>query len=195
MRKLAIAATSGALAAVTAAGGVLVATAEQSGSAGPATSISVAAFERTGTTSSASSSSLNVPFGQKLVADMRVERGSQVYTCTSGTWALLEPAAVLRSGNTLLLHTKGPQWISPTDGSAVQGAVVTSVPRTNAVPELLLKSTANRGTGLLRSVDFIQRLDTKGGVAPAGSCTNGAQVAVAYTAEYRFFEPASTFGN
>ncbi len=132
-----------------------------------------------------------VPAGQKLVATMDVERGSQAYTCMSGAYTLLEPAAVLRSGAELVLHTRGPEWVSANDGSAVAGAVVASAPRPGAVPELLLKSTANRGSGLLGKVDFVQRLETVGGVAPGGSCTAGSQVAVPYHAQYRFYVPAN----
>jgi hypothetical protein len=132
---------------------------------------------------------LAVPAGQKLAATMDVERGSQVYTCTNGAYTLLEPAAVLRSGEALVLHTRGPEWVSANDGSAVVGAVAASVPRPGAVPELLLKSTANRGSGLLGKVDFVQRLETVGGVAPSGTCTDGGQVAVPYHAQYRFYVP------
>jgi len=133
---------------------------------------------------------LAVPAGQKLVATMEVEQGSQVYTCTKDTYALLAPAAVLRSGKQLVLHTSGPEWVSDNDGSSVVGAEIASAPRPNAVPELLLKSTSNRGTGLFGKVDFIQRLETFGGVAPTSSCTDGTQVAVPYHAQYRFYVPA-----
>jgi uncharacterized protein DUF3455 len=144
-----------------------------------------------GSSNTSGQAALNVPAGQTTVADMRVAQGTQVYTCTSGNWTLLEPAAILRSGNSLALHTKGPQWISPTDGSAVTGAVVATVPKAGAIPELLLKSTANRGIGVFGSVDFVQRVNTEGGVAPAGSCTNGVQQAVPYSAEYRFYAPSN----
>ncbi|GAA4668714.1 MULTISPECIES: DUF3455 domain-containing protein [Amycolatopsis] len=133
---------------------------------------------------------LQVPDGHKLVLAAHVEQGAQVYTCSAGAWTLLEPAAVLRSGSTVVLHTKGPQWISPADGSAVTGSAVANVPVEGAVPQLLLKATANRGTGLFGSVDYIQRLATRGGVAPAGQCTDGALQAVPYSAEYRFYSPA-----
>jgi predicted RecA/RadA family phage recombinase len=133
---------------------------------------------------------LAVPAGQRLIASMEVARGSQVYTCTNGTFTLLEPAAVLRNGKELVLHTRGPEWVSANDGSAVAGSVVASAPRPNAVPELLLKSTSNRGTGIFGNVDYIQRLETVGGVAPAGTCRAGSQVAVAYHAQYRFYVPA-----
>ena len=35
--------------------------------------------------------------------------------------------------------------------------------------------------------DYVQRLNTTGGVAPAGSCTPGATTAVPYTADYFFW--------
>ena len=185
MRKLTIAATATAL-AVVAGGSVLALSLQQSASAQPVGANKVAVVTES------VPDPLKVPAGQKLVATMQVEQGAQVYTCTNKSWTLLEPAAILRSGNTRVLHTEGPQWISPTDGSAVTGAVVSSVPRPGAIPELLLKSTANRGTGLFGSVDFIQRLKTEGGVAPAGSCVAGTQKAVSYSAEYRFYAPDTT---
>lgn len=130
---------------------------------------------------------LAVPAGQRLAADMRVVQGSQVYQCVGGTWTLLEPDAVLRSGNTLVLHTRGPAWTSASDGSSVTGTPIATVPKSGAVPELLLRATANRGIGLLGDVDFVQRLDTRGGVAPTTTCTDGQTQAVNYSAEYRFY--------
>jgi hypothetical protein len=191
MRKLKIAAITAGL-AVIAAGGVLGLTYQHSASSASSASLPPGPANKIDTASEEVPVALSVPAGQKAVASMQVERGVQVYTCTNKSWTLLEPDAVLRSGSTLVLHTKGPQWISPEDGSAVVGAAVSTVSRPGAIPELLLKSTANRGTGLFGSVDFIQRLNTKGGVAPAGSCAVGAQTAVPYSADYRFYAPDAT---
>lgn len=130
------------------------------------------------------------PAGQQLVGTYPVAEGSQVYQCAADKWTLLEPAAVLSSGNDLVLHTRGPQWISAADGSAVTGTVVATVPVTGAVPELLLKASANRGSGKFGAVDFVQRLRTQGGVAPTTECTDGALQAVRYSATYRFFVAA-----
>jgi hypothetical protein len=47
----------------------------------------------------------------------------------------------------------------------------------------------DRGNGLFENVSYIQRLDTQGGVAPAGACTDGSQQAVGYSAQYRFYTP------
>jgi hypothetical protein len=136
---------------------------------------------------------LEVPAAQKLVATLRVDRGSQVYTCSAGAWKLKEPAAVLRSESPAdpveVLHTAGPQWISTADGSAVTGIQSASVSVQGGVPELLLKASSHRGNGLFGAVDFIQRLDTRGGQAPTGGCTEGDLRAVGYTAQYRFYTP------
>jgi hypothetical protein len=38
----------------------------------------------------------------------------------------------------------------------------------------------------------VQRLDTRGGVAPTGACHAGASAAVPYTATYNFWAPTNT---
>jgi len=133
---------------------------------------------------------LTPPPGQHVVMDLGVTTGSQVYTCTNGSWTLLEPAALLMGSGQTVFHTKGPQWISLRDGSSVTAAdELASVPQPNAVPQELLRATANAGNGVLSTVDFVQRLATSGGVAPAGTCGAGGQQSVYYKAEYRFYAP------
>ena len=135
-------------------------------------------------------SQLNVPAGQQMVATLHVDRGSQIYTCTAGAWTLKGPAAVLTSGSQEVLHTLGPQWISVNDGSSVTGTSIATVAVQDAIPQLLLKGTANQGDGLFAKVDFIQRLDTQGGLPPTGTCTDGSQEAAGYTATYQFYAPS-----
>jgi uncharacterized protein DUF3455 len=114
--------------------------------------------------------------------------GVQVYTCQSGAWTLLEPAATLFDGQkAVALHTRGPEWVSTVDGSAVTGTAVATVPQKTAVAELLLKATSNRGTATFGKVAYIQRLDTKGGLAPTGTCDSTGQLSVPYTATYVFY--------
>jgi hypothetical protein len=139
-------------------------------------------------------SSLVPPPGNRLVKTMKVLRGSQVYTCASGAWTLLEPVSILHAGDAYVLNTKGPTWTSVNDGSSVTGVTVASVPRPDAAPELLVKAVSNSGSGWLGYVDYIQRLDTAGGAAPTGACANGAIDAVAYDALYRFWVPDSAPG-
>jgi hypothetical protein len=62
---------------------------------------------------------------------------------------------------------------------------------TGSIPQLLLKATVNRGTGVFGSVTYINRLDTSGGAAPTGSCISGQTVGVPYTAQYLFYVAGS----
>jgi hypothetical protein len=134
---------------------------------------------------------LQVPAGFRTSAVL-LGKGVQVYTCTNGAWTLLEPAATLYSGGKAVgLHSRGPEWISTVDGSAVNATAVASVPQPTAVAELLLKATANRGTGTFGKVAYVQRLDTKGGLAPTGTCASTDQLAVPYSATYVFYTPAA----
>ncbi|MEV7096506.1 DUF3455 domain-containing protein [Amycolatopsis sp. NPDC051045] len=130
---------------------------------------------------------IKVPAGNRPVATYPAE-GVQIYGCTNGAWALLQPAAVLsRHGKPVALHSKGPVWTSIVDGSTVGAAAAASSPRTDAIPELLLKANLNTGDGIFGEVTYIQRLNTRGGVAPAGTCVAGAQTAVRYSADYAFW--------
>lgn len=133
---------------------------------------------------------LAVPGGHRLVLTATVERGAQVYACRASAWVLKQPAAALAAPTTAVLHDAGPRWTATADGSSVTGAQVASVPVPGSAADLLLRATGHDGQGLMATVDFVQRLDVKGGAAPSGACTEGAQQAVAYTAEYRFYAPS-----
>ena len=139
---------------------------------------------------------LQVPAGQKVVLDV-VGKGVQIYDCSPATlaWTFREPAAVLygHRGRPVGIHVVGPTFES-FDGSSVAGAVppVASVqPDQTAVPWLLLQARpgSNRGDGVLSQVDYIQRLETRGGVAPLRACdpAGDATVAVPYRARYVFY--------
>jgi hypothetical protein len=130
---------------------------------------------------------IRVPEGNKRIAFMPA-RGVQTYQCVGGAWTFLQPDAILtHHGRAEVLHSRGPVWTSVRDGSSVTAAVQGSSPVPGAIPQLLLKSTANRGPGLLGTVTFIQRLNTTGGVSPTGSCTDGVTASVPYTADYTFW--------
>lgn len=137
---------------------------------------------------------LQVPDGHRLVLSA-LGRGVQVYDCPAGVWVFREPAAViLRGERTVAVHYAGPTWQSVKDGSKVvaTGArVVVPAPRPDRdIPWLRLESTGT-GPGLFGQVVYVQRLETRGGVAPTGTCQVGASTAVQYTATYRFWAPAS----
>ncbi|MDR7279039.1 DUF3455 domain-containing protein [Catenuloplanes atrovinosus] len=132
-----------------------------------------------------------VPAGNRLIGTMQA-RGQQVYTCTAGAWVFTEPVATLtgRVNNrpVTAIHFKGPSWESIDDGSLVTATSQATSPVTGSIAQLLLKATPATGsTGVFGKVTFIHRLATTGGVAPAGACTDGTRLGVAYRAEYRFY--------
>lgn len=140
------------------------------------------------------------PAGNEHIASFRAS-GVQVYQCTAGAWAFVEPAASMTgggrratdhraTGRLTLVHFRGPSWQSIEDGSLVEAKATASAPVAGSIPQLLLQATKTRGDGILGRVTFIQRLATSGGVAPAGTCAEGSTTGVGYRAEYRFFAPA-----
>ena len=135
---------------------------------------------------------IQAPAGQKVVLDV-VGKGVQIYACDATTlaWTLREPAAVLygRRDRPVGIHFIGPTFES-FDGSKVVGALVASEPSPHgSIPWLLLKAVSNAGDGVLSQVDSIQRLETRGGVAPSAPCdpAGDATVAVPYRARYVFY--------
>src|SRR6266540_4307589 len=114
--------------------------------------------------------------------------GVQVYQCTAGSWAFLEPAAQRWDlGGRAAIHFRGPSWESIQDGSLVTGRAIASSPVPGSIPQLLLQATSTRGTGIFGAVTYIQRLATSGGTAPTTACTDGQTQGVPYTAAYRFY--------
>jgi Protein of unknown function (DUF3455) len=141
---------------------------------------------------------IQVPAGQEVVLDV-VGKGVQIYDCRPSAtdpnvlaWTFREPAAVLygHGHRPVGIHFRGPTFES-FDGSSVVGTLQASVPapRPGAVPWLLLRAASNQGEGVLARVDYVQRLETRGGVAPAGACdpAGAATVAVPYRARYVFY--------
>jgi hypothetical protein len=132
---------------------------------------------------------VKVPAGNRLVGSFEGV-GVQIYHCTSNVWTLLQPAAIISdNGKPIALHSKGPVWVSTIDGSSVAAAPVpnAAVTHVDAVPELLLKAIENRGAGQFGPVTYVQRLATRGGLAPKSTCSSGAEASVNYSAIYSFY--------
>jgi Protein of unknown function (DUF3455) len=142
-----------------------------------------------------------VPAGHKVVLDV-TGKGVQIYDCRPSAtnpavnaWTFREPAAVLNGhrGRPVGIHFRGPTFES-FDGSSVVGRVPpvgTYTPEHGpaAIPWLLLAADSTQGDGVLAGVDYIQRIETRGGVAPTGACdpATDATVAVPYRARYVFY--------
>ncbi|MFB7247635.1 hypothetical protein CW362_06205 [Streptomyces populi] len=126
-----------------------------------------------------------------------VVEGEQIYECKaaeSGGYAFAQRDVAARLGGRIAHsfvkpNSGTPQWIAP-DRSAVTGALVAKTPNGAAnIPELDLRATqSGRGRGLLAGTQEILRLNTVGGVAPAGPCSPGTVVAVPYRADYVFVQ-------
>jgi hypothetical protein len=123
--------------------------------------------------------------------------GSQIYACTQqsdGSFAFTQHDVEARLGggihHTFVQTGAGPpQWHAP-DRTAVTGAVVTRNDNGEGnIAELNLDATQiGDVTGLLGGVVEVLRLNTVGGVAPAGACDpQGTPIVnVAYQADYVF---------
>jgi hypothetical protein len=137
---------------------------------------------------------VRAPDGQVLLF-RAFAQGTQVYECLpgGGAWTFRQPVATLvdDAGRDLGIHGRGPFWAAY-DGSRVVGATQANAPARDPaqdVPLLLLRATANSGDGRFAAVNFIQRLDTRGGAAPAGPCdpAAGPVLEVPYHAVYYFY--------
>ena len=129
--------------------------------------------------------------------------GVQNYTCqVNGNWLFTDPEATLSKttriekpigAHFLNFATARPVW-QLKDGSSVEAARKVTVPAgTGNIASLLLEkavTTAGSDGDRLTGTTWVQRLNTSGGVAPAGTCTPGDQEAVSYSADYFFWRAA-----
>lgn len=130
------------------------------------------------------------PSGSRPIGAYVVVTGTQTYTCgDNGAWGTSSvPEAQLIGTGGRIHHFAGPSWQSERDHSLVTATKVNGVDRAGTIQELLLKVQTHQGSGILDKADYINRLLTSGGVAPAGSCEPKATVAVPYKAVYVFWD-------
>ena len=120
--------------------------------------------------------------------------GWQIYRCDPGNvWTLVAPSADLYAQNDKFIgtHYAGPTW-QTLDGSLVTATKEKEVNLDpTAVNWLLLKkktSVAGADGAKLLDTTWIQRINTVGGLAPAGPCVPGTTIEVPYTADYVFWK-------
>ena len=141
---------------------------------------------------------IQAPASVKLFLQVHA-KGDQVYICQEGVtqfaWTLKAPDAQLfdKDGKPFGKHFAGPSW-EATDGSRVTGKVVANAPSPDAdsIPWLLVNIVSHEGSGVLTRATTIQRLNTKGGKAPASGCDashTAQEVRVPYSADYLFYAP------
>lgn len=138
------------------------------------------------------------PASEQLVLQVHA-KGDQVYTCKADggkfAWMLKAPDAQLTDmgGKPFGRHFAGPSWEAK-DGSRVTGKAMANVPspNTDSIPWLLVTEVSRSGEGVLARVTSIQRINTKGGKAPASGCDaahDGQEYRAPYSADYMFFAP------
>ena len=157
--------------------------------------------------------SIAVPDGGGGVLLHAIGTGTQNYMCkvnTSGTgaaytWQLVTPDATLTDcHNTVIGHhfaseagATFPEW-QTVDGTYVIGTKVKSFTPDGGSASIawLLVAAVDGGGGSspLSMTDYIQRLNTDGGIVPATGCSPdggdvGATTDIGYTADYYFYGP------
>ena len=140
---------------------------------------------------------VRVPAGQKMmmvatgVGDITYEREKKDMAGRY-EWAFVGPVATLYAKDRKAVgkYYAGPTW-EASDGSKVTGKQVAVAPGgTGNIPLQLVKAEPAMGAGAMTGVNYIQRLNTKGGVAPVAACDAGAKgkrQTVAYEADYAFY--------
>ena len=141
---------------------------------------------------------VRVPAGQKLmmsttgVGEITYECREKKDTAGAHEWAFVGPVATLYSGDRKAVgkYYAGPTW-EANDGSKVTGKQLAVSPASPGnIPMQLVKTEPAMGAGAMTGVSYIQRLNTKGGVAPAMACdatSKGKRQQVAYEADYVFY--------
>jgi hypothetical protein len=118
--------------------------------------------------------------------------GAQIYRWNGTSWGFVEPVATLFSDadyhGKVGTHYLGPTWESNSGSKVVATRLFGCTPDATAIPWLQLQTVSTDGSGIFSSVTYIQRVNTKGGLAPTAPGTSiGAVAEVPYTAEYYFY--------
>jgi len=145
---------------------------------------------------------VQVPAGHRVALET-VGVGQITYECRAKAnaagqfeWAFVGPKAELknRMGAMVGTYYGPPATWEASDGSKVAGAQVAVAPAAaGSIPLQLVKANPAMGQGAMTGVTYIQRVSTRGGVAPASACdagTVGRQEVVQYQADYIFWKAA-----
>jgi hypothetical protein len=145
---------------------------------------------------------VKVPMGNKVAMET-VGVGEVTYECRDKAnapgmteWVFVGPNAVLndRSGKAVGKYYGPPATWESMDGSKLTATQLAVAPNgAGNLPHQLVKANPAMGTGAMTGVTHIQRVATKGGVAPMTACTaanKGAKEIVKYQADYIFWKAA-----
>ena len=143
---------------------------------------------------------VQVPTGNKVAMET-VGIGQITYQCSPKKdmagqfeWVFVGPDATLndRSGKQVGKYYGPPATWESMDGSKLTATQIAVTPGgAGNIPSQLVKANPASGNGAMSGVTYIQRVDTKGGVAPAMPCATdnvGAKQVVQYQADYIFYK-------
>ena len=145
---------------------------------------------------------VQVPSGHRVAMET-VGVGQITYECREKAnmagqfeWVFAGPEAALqdRKGRAVGRYFGPPATWALNDGSALTGTQLAVAPAAaGSIPLQLVKANPATGSGALVGVTHIQRVDTRGGVAPAlpcGMADKGKREVVQYRADYIFWKAA-----
>jgi len=118
--------------------------------------------------------------------------GVQIYHWNGTSWGAATPSATLYADAGLnavvATHFAGPTWQSNSGGKVVGTVLKKCFADAASIPWLSLSGVSD-GAGVFQPVNFIQRLHTVGGNAPAAAGTViGEERQIPYTADYLFYK-------
>lgn len=145
---------------------------------------------------------VKVPAGHRVAMET-VGIGEITYECRAKAdaagafeWVFVGPKADLngRNGARLGRYYGPPATWEVSDGSRITGAQIAVAPAGSGnIPLQLVKANPAMGSGAMTGVSYVQRLATRGGVAPAVPCDAagvGRKEIVRYQADYIFWKAA-----
>jgi Protein of unknown function (DUF3455) len=162
---------------------------------GPAMAPKMATFSQDGLPAA-----VQVPAGHKVVMET-VGVGQITYECRAKKdmagqfeWVFVGPDAKLmdRMGKQVGKYYGPPATWESMDGSKLTATQLAVAPAmAGSIPLQLVKANPAMGMGAMQGVSHIQRVATKGGVAPAMACDTasmGSKQIVNYQADYIFWK-------
>lgn len=145
---------------------------------------------------------VKVPAGHRVALET-VGVGEITYECRAKAnaagvfeWVFVGPRADLnsRTGTQLGSYFGPPATWAANDGSRITGTQVAVAPAAaGSIPLQLVKANPASGPGAMMDVAYIQRVATRGGVAPASPCDAGGvgrKEVVKYQSDYIFWKAA-----
>lgn len=142
---------------------------------------------------------VKVPAGHKVAMET-IGVGSIAYECrvkqnAAGQyeWFFVGPDAKLtdRGGKQVGKYFGPPATWESMDGSKITGTQVAVAPAmAGSIPYQLVKANPASGSGAMSGITYVQRVETRGGVAPATPCGTGnlgQKQVVQYQADYIFY--------